>query len=401
MLHKTVLGFAVLALLVSSAAFGAESRFFLLSRERLDAAKAAVVAKEPDAVAALASLVASSDPLLKTAPLPSVTQNDYVGPGGTKHDYVSFAPFWWPDPSKPDGLPYINRDGVRNMETRQVEYGSDRLPLSEMVEAVKILALAWYLTDNEAYGQQAVRYVRCWFLDSETKMNPNLQFGQGIRGHNDGRSAGIIDTSRLTGVVDALGLLEGFPGWTAADKEGMVQWFSAYVDWLRTSSLGKIESVEANNHGTWYAAQMAMYLLYAGREGEARKAIERGKDWIDSQIEADGRQPRELGRARPFQYSHWNLRAHIVLAHLGEKHDVDLWNYTGKKGGSLQKALDFLVQHLQGKKWPYRDLDFEEASGPPRLDVVVIVLKQIGDRYDKKFSNIVDIPLCFELESFY
>jgi hypothetical protein len=30
-----------------------------------------------------------------------------IPPSGSKHDYTSLAPYWWPDPNKPNGLPYI------------------------------------------------------------------------------------------------------------------------------------------------------------------------------------------------------------------------------------------------------------------------------------------------------
>ena len=38
-----------------------------------------------------------------------------------KHDYVSLAPYWWPDPDKPDGLPYIHKDGQTNPEHNQYD----------------------------------------------------------------------------------------------------------------------------------------------------------------------------------------------------------------------------------------------------------------------------------------
>src|SRR5438552_6298094 len=36
-----------------------------------------------------------------------VVDKDYLPPSGDKHDYASLSPYWWPDPSKPDGKPYI------------------------------------------------------------------------------------------------------------------------------------------------------------------------------------------------------------------------------------------------------------------------------------------------------
>lgn len=32
----------------------------------------------------------------------------------------SVGPYWWPDPSKPDGLPYIRKDGHKNPERGKI-----------------------------------------------------------------------------------------------------------------------------------------------------------------------------------------------------------------------------------------------------------------------------------------
>src|SRR5215831_17811958 len=60
--------------------------------------------------AAREALIKAADRALEQKPL-SVVDKKKVPPSGDKHDYLSQAPYWWPDPSKPDGLPYIRRDG--------------------------------------------------------------------------------------------------------------------------------------------------------------------------------------------------------------------------------------------------------------------------------------------------
>src|SRR5437870_2225409 len=37
------------------------------------------------------------------APTYSVVKKPFTPPSGDKHDYMSLSPYWWPDPSKPDG----------------------------------------------------------------------------------------------------------------------------------------------------------------------------------------------------------------------------------------------------------------------------------------------------------
>ncbi|MDE3084088.1 MAG: alginate lyase, partial [Verrucomicrobiota bacterium] len=58
---------------------------------------------DPALAPALERLRKDADHALKFKPV-SVMDKPRVPPSGDKHDYLSQAPYWWPDPSKPDGL---------------------------------------------------------------------------------------------------------------------------------------------------------------------------------------------------------------------------------------------------------------------------------------------------------
>jgi DNA-binding response OmpR family regulator len=51
-----------------------------------------------------ADIVAMLDKALNAGPF-AVTDKSATPPSGDKHDYMSLSPYWWPDPSKPDGQP--------------------------------------------------------------------------------------------------------------------------------------------------------------------------------------------------------------------------------------------------------------------------------------------------------
>ena len=111
----------------------------------------------------------------------SVMMKDKTPPSGDKHDYLSQARYFWPDPTKPDGKPYISRDGVSNPELDKL----DRNRLGEMANNVTTLALAWYFSGKEQYALKATKQIRVWFLDKKTCMNPHLKYAQVAPGHNN------------------------------------------------------------------------------------------------------------------------------------------------------------------------------------------------------------------------
>jgi hypothetical protein len=146
--------------------------------------------------------------------------------------------------------------------------------MSRMITAVDQLSLAYILTGNETYAAAASKYLRAWFLDDSTKMNPHMNFAQGIPGKSDGNPTGIIDGWRLICIVDSVHMLESSASWTAADGLGMKTWFTDYLQWLRTSKPGQKEGMAANNHGVWYDAQTAAYAWFVGQNDLAKQIEE-------------------------------------------------------------------------------------------------------------------------------
>src|SRR5207302_521491 len=67
----------------------------------------------------LATLRKFADDALTAGPW-AVTDKTQVPPSGDKHDYLSQAPYWWPNPNTPDGCPYIRKDGQRNPDVDKI-----------------------------------------------------------------------------------------------------------------------------------------------------------------------------------------------------------------------------------------------------------------------------------------
>jgi hypothetical protein len=330
-------------------------RVFALSAAALADARARVLANDPAVLPAYRRLLRDADKALG-APIVAVTdKRTLLPPSGDRHDYFSLSPYWWPDPSKADGLPYIRRDGETNPESKK---DLDQPRVAQMGGNSHALALAYYFSGDEKYAARAAQQLRAWFLDSATRMTPHLRFSQLVRGNPEERGSGIIDTRWFIEAVDAAGLLAGSQSWTAADQRGLQDWMRQYATWLWTSKNGQHEHEAKNNHGSWYAAQVATLSLFSGDTAIARQLVNEAKPRIGWQIKPDGSQPIELERTRSYHYSGFNVEALSRLAEVGRQLGVDLWTYQAPEGGSLRKAIDHLARYAPAPKtWPGQQID--------------------------------------------
>jgi hypothetical protein len=371
-----------LTLIATTAGAAAPLQVYSLHADALAAARDRLAQGDPALAPALEHLREEADRALKFAPV-SVMDKARTPPSGDKHDYLSQAPYWWPDPSKPDGLPYIQHDGKHNPE---VDHGTDAPVWGRMSSTVETLGLAYYFTHKEAYAQHAALLIRTWFLNPATRMNPNLNFGQYVPGRNEGRGEGVLTLRSLAKICDALALIAGSPTWSTDDDQAFHCWLAAYFDWLTTSPNGLAEAHATNNHGSWYDMQAADIALVLGKNDVAKKILTEGLEKrLASQIMPDGSQPQELRRTKSLGYSLFNLQALCQLATLAEHAHVDWWGYTTKDGRSLRAALRYLAPYADpDKPWIKNDL---VASG--RTDLLPLFGEALRHGDDPQFHELL------------
>jgi hypothetical protein len=377
--------------LASAGAIAAEGlpRVYLLDAAQVSSMKQRLQRGDDHSTTAIALLRRAADKSLAAGPF-SVVNKDALPPSGHKHDYMSLAPYWWPNPETADGLPYVRRDGERNPAIYKVR---NRMDLGEMAAAVEALALAYYFTDDEKYADRAALLARTWFLNPATRMNPHLKYGQAVRGVNDGRSEGLIETRGFTRVVDAIGLIDRGDAWTDDDMLAAKTWFGEFLDWMLTSEHGIEEGESDNNHGTYYDVQVASYALFTEQPEVARRVLQSaGERRIAAHVEPDGSQPRELARTKAWSYSVGNLAGLMALARLGEHVDVDLWNYETDDGRSIPKAIDYLAPYGLGEQpWPYQQINgFSAELFYPVLELAAIKYAKGG--YGAMLSKLPQRP---------
>jgi len=360
------------ATITINAAIAQSPKVFLMDANRLVDLKKKVQQNDKQVLQLIDGLKKQAEDALKMNPV-SVMDKELTPVSGNKHDYMSQAPYFWYDSTKPNGLPYIRRDGVRNPEINKI---TDRTYIGRLENATRILSLVYYLTGDNKYADKAAILLRHWFINEATKMNPHLEYGQAIPGINHGRGIGIIETRTLIGIVDAVGLLEGSVSWTTTDTKAMQDWYAKYLDWLLTSKNGRDEHAAKNNHGTWYYAQAIDFALFSGNKELAGKLAEESKMRLDSQLTKEGEQPLELDRTNGLGYSTMNLQGWFDGAKLAEKAGVDLWKYKTPNGASIRLALDWLMPYALGeKKWTYQQI------GEYNKREIYALLLQAGNKF--------------------
>ena len=263
-----------------------------------------------------------------------------LSPAGP-HDFFSEGPYWWPNPAKPGG-PYVRRDGVVNPE----RFTANDDDLGDLCETVLQLGLAACFLKDQAAAARAWNLIGVWFLQPETYMAPNLEYGQAIRGVTAGRGIGIIDTRPLLWCAQGATLLDAsFPD--APASAGLKKWFAQYVHWLTTSAKGIDERNNGNNHATWWAAQVAACSIYCGDEKSERLAYDLYRNvLVPTQLRPDGSAPREEARTKSLSYTCMNLDGFSLLCRLAEKRGHDLWSFQTKDGAGVLTSCAYAARFL-------------------------------------------------------
>lgn len=188
-----------------------------------------------------------------------------------------------------------------------------------MSDAVLYNALAWVINGSSNYATNVASLVNTWFIAKETRMNPNLNYGQVVRGPGQtsltGRSSGVIDLKCMVKVVNAVLILRAghAPGWTSGIDSGLVNWVKSYINWLTSSQIALAAAVAPkcvtnllstpycfadssrdvfySNHGSYYYNQLAALQILVNDTAGANATIQKYFSTLyKKQISADGEQ---------------------------------------------------------------------------------------------------------------
>src|SRR5690606_20033547 len=85
---------------------------------------------DPFVKEAVKKLLIEANAALKLSNL-TISKKTILPPSGLKNDYLSRAPYWWPNPKTKNGLPYISMDGKSNPSRLKIKDLSDLIKMSK------------------------------------------------------------------------------------------------------------------------------------------------------------------------------------------------------------------------------------------------------------------------------
>jgi len=386
-----------LFLLAPLCAVAAEVPQTVLSVDEAEPIHSAIIRKETWTLDPVRHLRAEAEKRLHEGPW-TVTSDRPTDLQLDLHDYYSEAPYWWPNPENPGG-PYIRKDGLFN----PARFTANKTALNAVADAVFTLGAAAYLLDDPRYAQRAARDVRTWFIDPRTRMNPNLDFAQAIRGVNQSRGTGILDGRVFIRALQGMEFLAQTGSWDAKDQAAVRHWFEDYLHWLTHSNNAEDQKSSGNSHASWWTAQVAAVSGYVENNTEQQMAFNYYREHIfPRQIRRNGSAPGEEARTRSLSYSAFNLEAYSMICRMAQVRGTDLWNVRAKSGATIATVIDYLEPYFSDpKKWakeqisdfPNDGLYFLAFAGMGLKNPTYLALYRKLERPDSAWLSVVDLIL--------
>lgn len=273
-----------------------------------------------------------------------------------RREFFTLAHSWWPDPDSEEGTPYVYKEGTLNPEALEV---SDQLLLENMITETRMMALAYFYSDEEKYAEHAAKLLRAWFIDRRTRMNPSLRHAWAIPGVQEGGFEGIFQSRNLIYIPDIEALIAGSESWTEADGKGLREWFNSFIDWMLYSPLAREAQAQKGYHGTSFDMELIASCWLTDRTYLLRMVyLESVRQRFAEQLAFDGQMPIENEGIDAWSGYVYNFESHMLIAKMVEKMFRDTFEFSPKGKGDLPTTADYLAVYFPGtiNIWPHSSL---------------------------------------------
>ena len=266
------------------------------------------------------------------------------------HTYYSEDTEWWPQQGKPDAS-YEHRQGYSNPHA----FSAHRDAVVRLNGVVAACVAAWRLTSEARYAEHAMLHLRAWFLDAETRMEPNLDHAGCIPPATEGTPRGVEDTVAVAELVRATSFLCAYNGVaTEAEAAGLRAWFASFATWLNESKKGFIARESKDRLAICWTLQAAECARFAHIGALQLECSHRFRDKLLRQMTFDGDFPAELHTGDAYAASIFTLECLSLTCEALSTPMDRLWDYNLPDGRGMRSAVAFLYPSLDRRAaWKY------------------------------------------------
>ncbi len=287
---------------------------------------------------------------LKQAPA-TITSIPAPVKGQDAHTYYSEDTEWWPAEGSP-AAPYEHRQGYSNPHA----FSGHRGAVVQLNGIVAACVAAWRLTSEARYAQHAMLHLRAWFLDADTRMEPNLDHAACIPPSTEGAPRGVEDTIVFGELVRATSFLCAYNGVaTEAESAGLREWFGTFATWLNESKKGFIARESKDRLAICWTLQAAECARFAHNGALQLECSHRFRDKLLRQMSFDGDFPAELHSGDAYASSIFTLECLSLTCEALSTPMDRLWDYNLPDGRGMRSAVAFLypaIDHRAAWKYP-------------------------------------------------
>lgn len=221
--------------------------------------------------------------------------------------------------------------------------------------AAYTLALAHAVTGDRRYADHATDIITSWVRSTRTTELTCSDSGSCQTSLVLGRTA--------PGFVFAVDLLRSAGATGDLDLEAFHRWLESVI--LPNGS------ERSNNWGDAGTFMRFVVSLELDDQAGLVSAMAQWRSAMDL-VEPDGEIPEESRRGRSgLLYTQGALQYKVAVAWMAERVGVDLWDYRGKRGGTLRAAVDSLAQYLdEPGDWPWHDRKVRVPTPSPMWELV-------------------------------
>jgi hypothetical protein len=233
------------------------------------------------------------------------------------------------------------------------------------------LALAWWITGDNKYADQAVDYLAAW---SQAEPTPGREWK--LEGGEKNPNMGIHLVRGTLGFVYAADLLWDYPGFTPEKKAAFEKWLRVMIPNVRAckerwKEMNHFNRQDFQNHHVTHALGLAAMGSYLGDRDLVQYALaspDNDRDYTDlvegiifmpgdephhreKRVDPNAPPPQKgeiYDRYRHYtapmkglQYTGLSMNLMAQIAEIGRHLGLDLWNYTAPGGETLRLPFEY------------------------------------------------------------